>query len=62
LQLVVTDSNGVDRTLDCTYGTSNAARATVSSTGRVTAVASGSAATITATLGALTDTSAVTVS
>ncbi|WP_280186289.1 MULTISPECIES: Ig-like domain-containing protein [Nocardia] len=62
LQLVVTDNNGYDRTSECTYGSSNTARATVSSTGRVTAVATGSAATITATLGALTDTSAVTVS
>lgn len=62
LQLVVTDNNGYDRTAECTWTTSNAARATVSSTGRVTAVATGTAATITATLGALTDTSAVTVS
>ncbi|MEV6432572.1 Ig-like domain-containing protein [Nocardia sp. NPDC051463] len=62
VQLLVIDNNGFDRTAECTYGSSNAARATVDATGRVTAVATGSAATITATLGALTDTSAVTVS
>lgn len=62
LQLVAIDNNGFDRTAECTWATSNAARATVTSSGRVTAVATGSAATITATLGALTDTSAVTVS
>ncbi|MFF0546951.1 Ig-like domain-containing protein [Nocardia thailandica] len=60
-QLLVIDNNGFDRTAECTYGTSNAGRATVSPTGRVTAVAVGSAATITATLGALTDTAAITV-
>ncbi|MEV4155411.1 Ig-like domain-containing protein [Nocardia salmonicida] len=60
-QLLVIDNNGFDRTAECTYGTSNAARATVSASGRVTAVAVGSAATITATLGALTDTAAITV-
>lgn len=62
IQLLVIDNNGFDRTAECTYGTSNAARATVVTTGRVTAVATGSAATITATLGALTDTCLVTVS
>ncbi|WP_036560590.1 Ig-like domain-containing protein [Nocardia brasiliensis] len=61
LQLLVIDDNGFDRTAECTYGTSNAGRATVTPTGRVTAVAVGSAATITATLGALSDTSAITV-
>ncbi|MFR9767053.1 Ig-like domain-containing protein [Nocardia sp. SC052] len=61
LQLLVIDSNGFDRTAECTYGTSNAARATVSATGRVTGVATGAAATITATLGGLTDTAAITV-
>ncbi|MGW4325452.1 Ig-like domain-containing protein [Nocardia sp. NPDC004573] len=61
LQLIVTDNNGFDRTHDATYSTSNAARATVSTTGRVTAVAVGSAATITATLNGQTDTCAVTV-
>lgn len=60
-QLLVIDNNGFDRTAECTYGTSNAGRATVSASGRVTAVAVGSAATITATLGALTDTAAITV-
>lgn len=60
-QLLVIDNNGFDRTAECTYGTSNAARATVSASGRVTGVAVGAAATITATLGALTDTAAITV-
>ncbi|PKV80913.1 Ig-like domain-containing protein [Nocardia fluminea] len=60
-QMLVIDSNGFDRTAECTYATSNAARATVSASGRVTAVATGSAATITATLGALNDTAAITV-
>ncbi|MFC9892111.1 Ig-like domain-containing protein [Nocardia sp. NPDC127579] len=62
VQLLVVDNNGFDRTADCTWTTSNAARATVSTTGRVTAVATGTAATITATLGVLTGTCAVTVS
>ncbi|WP_228838593.1 Ig-like domain-containing protein [Nocardia amamiensis] len=61
LQLLVIDNNGFDRTAACTYATSNAGRATVSTSGRVTGVAVGSAATITATLGALTDTTAITV-
>lgn len=60
-QLLVIDDNGYDRTAECTYATSNAARATVSPSGRVTAVAVGAAATITATLGALNDTAAITV-
>ncbi|MEU3011056.1 Ig-like domain-containing protein [Nocardia asteroides] len=60
-QLLVIDDNGYDRTAECTYGTSNAARATVSPSGRVTGVATGAAATITATLGALNDTAAITV-
>ena len=62
VQLLVVDDNGFDRTGECTFGTSNAARATVSASGRVTAIATGSAATITATLGGLTDTCAITVS
>lgn len=62
LQLTVIDNNGFDRTAECTYASGNTARATVDSLGRVTAVATGSAATITATLGLLTDTAAVTVS
>ncbi|MGV9818423.1 Ig-like domain-containing protein [Nocardia xishanensis] len=61
VQLLVIDNNGFDRTADCTWTTSNAGRATVSSSGRVTGVAVGTAATITATLGALTDTAAITV-
>jgi uncharacterized protein YjdB len=60
-QMLVIDDNGFDRTAECTFTTNNAARATVSASGRVTAVAVGSAATITATLGALTDTAAITV-
>lgn len=62
LQLLVTDNNGFDRTAECTYSSGTPARATVSATGRVTAVATGAAATITVTLGALTGTSAITVS
>lgn len=61
LQLVVTDSNGYDRTAECTWDSSTPADATVSDSGRVTAVATGSS-TITATLGALSDTCAITVS
>lgn len=45
-----------------TYATSNAARATVSATGLVTAVATGSAATITVTFQGRTDTYLITVS
>ncbi|WP_280393041.1 Ig-like domain-containing protein [Nocardia wallacei] len=62
VQLLVIDDNGFDRTAECTWASSNTARATVDATGRVTAVATGTAATITATLGALNDTAAVTVS
>lgn len=62
VQLLVLDNNGFDRTLDCTFTTANPARATVSPTGRVTAVGTGSAANVTATLGVLTGTCAVTVS
>ncbi|WP_280391183.1 Ig-like domain-containing protein [Nocardia wallacei] len=61
LQLVVTDSNGYDRTSECTWSSSAPPDATVDANGRVTAVDTGSS-TITATLGALTDTCAVTVS
>ncbi|MEV0031435.1 Ig-like domain-containing protein [Nocardia sp. NPDC050793] len=61
VQLLVIDNNGFDRTAECAWTTSNAGRATVSTSGRVTGVAVGSAATITATLGALTDTAAITV-
>lgn len=59
-QLAVTDSNGVVRTAAATYTSSDAAKATVSSTGLVTGVATGSA-TITATYKAKTATCAVTV-
>lgn len=67
-QLVVKDSNGVDRTAVSTYASSDATKATVgASTGLITGVASGTA-TVTATYvnpdgsGNLTDTVAVTVS
>ncbi|MGY1945339.1 Ig-like domain-containing protein [Nocardia asiatica] len=60
LQLLVIDDNGYDRTAECTFASSVPADATVSASGRVTGVDTGSA-TITATLGALTDTCAVTV-
>jgi uncharacterized protein YjdB len=61
-QLVVFDNNGNNRTDDCTWDSSNIARATVDGGGLVTGVATGAAATITATLGALTDTASITVS
>ncbi|RBO87025.1 Ig-like domain-containing protein [Nocardia puris] len=60
LQLTVIDNNGYNRTAECTWGSGTPAVATVSTSGLVTAVSSGSA-TITATLGGLTDTCAVTV-
>ncbi|MEV0367508.1 Ig-like domain-containing protein [Nocardia fusca] len=60
LQLTVIDSNGYDRTGECTWSSSAPLDATVSTSGLVTAVDPGTA-TITATLGALTDTCAVTV-
>lgn len=60
LQLTVLDNHGVNRTAECTWGSGTPAVATVSSSGLVTAVSDGSA-TITATLGVLTDTCAVTV-
>lgn len=56
-----TPVNGVDQRV--TYATSNAAKATVNSTGLITAVASGSATiTVTHTATGLTDTCVVTVS
>jgi uncharacterized protein YjdB len=61
-QLVAFDNNGNNRTNDCTWLSSNPARATVDGGGLVKGVATGAAATITATLGALTDTSLITVS
>ncbi|MBF6328732.1 Ig-like domain-containing protein [Nocardia transvalensis] len=60
-QLSVYDSNGYNRTAECTWGSSATSKATADSSGRVTAVATGTS-TVTATLGALTDTCAVTVS
>lgn len=60
LQLTVVDNHGVNRTADCTFASSAPADATVSDGGLVTAVDAGTA-TITATLGALTDTCSVTV-
>ncbi|MGY2036619.1 Ig-like domain-containing protein [Nocardia gipuzkoensis] len=61
LQLTVIDNNGYDRTRNCTFSSSAPADATVSATGRVTAVDSGTA-TITAELAAgITDTCAVTI-
>ncbi|MBF6315048.1 Ig-like domain-containing protein [Nocardia farcinica] len=60
LQLLVRDDNGIDRTSECSFTSGTPATATVSASGLVTAVDVGTA-TITATLGALTDTCAVTV-
>lgn len=64
-QLVVTGSNGINYTPDCSYVSSAPSKATVSSTGLVTGVSAGSA-TVTATFGgvtpALTTTVSVTVS
>lgn len=60
LQLTVIDSNGFNRTAECTFASSAPLDATVSTTGLVTAVDAGTA-TITATLGGLTDTCVVTV-
>ena len=54
-------NEGVLSSTGVTWTTSNAAKATVSASGLVTGVASGSC-TITATLGTLTDTCAITVS
>jgi uncharacterized protein YjdB len=60
-RLTVTDDNGFDRTAEATYASSATSKATVDAAGRVTAVAAGTA-NITATLGALNGTCAVTVS
>lgn len=60
LQLAVLDANGFDRTAECTWSSSAPLDATVSATGLVEAIDPGTA-TITATLGALTDTCSVTV-
>jgi hypothetical protein len=59
-QLQVEDNNGINRTAEASFVSGTPATATVSSSGLVTAVAAGTS-TITATLGALTDTCAVTV-
>lgn len=62
LQLTVLDNHGNDRTADCTYVSGTTSKATVSASGLITAVATGTS-TITASLtGAGTDTCAVTVS
>ncbi len=62
IQLVVLDNNGFDRTSACAFVSGTPAKATVTTGGRITAVASGTS-TITATYGALTPaTCAVTVS
>ncbi|WP_043602256.1 Ig-like domain-containing protein [Nocardia otitidiscaviarum] len=61
-QLTVIDNNGYNRTAECSFSSADDLVATVSSTGLVTAVATGGPTNITATLGALNDTCAVTVS
>lgn len=60
-QLTVTDSNGIDVTALATYVSGTPAKATVNSSGLITAVATGSS-TVTATYMGFTDTCAVTVS
>lgn len=59
-QLTATDNNGVNRTTQAAWITSDATKATVNSNGVVEAVAAGTA-TITATYNTFTDTCAVTV-
>ena len=59
-QLLIKDSNNVDRTAVATYVSSDPAKATVSTTGLITGVAAGSA-TVTATYKGKTATCAVTV-
>ncbi len=59
-QLLVKDSNGVDRTATATYVSDTTAKATVSTTGLITAVAAGTA-NITATWNGFTASCAVTV-
>jgi hypothetical protein len=53
-QLTVTDSNGVDRTATATYLSSDVTKVTVSATGLMTAVATGTGINVTATYGAFT--------
>ena len=60
-QLVVKDSNGVDRTATATFVSDTPAKATVSTTGLITGVASGTAS-VTATYLGFTASCAVTVS
>jgi hypothetical protein len=60
IQLSAEDNNGADRTNDVVWTSGTPATATVDSYGRVTAHATGTS-TITATLGVLTDTAAITV-
>lgn len=60
-QLVVTDSNSYDRTSAATYVSSTPAKATVSASGLITAVATGTSS-VTATWGGFTASCAVTVS
>lgn len=60
-QLLVKDSNGVDRTASATFDTSDPTKATVSTTGLITAVATGNA-TVTAEWNGFSATTAVTVS
>lgn len=60
VQLNVTNSNGDDVTSQCTYTSATTSKATVASNGVVTGVAAGTSV-ITATLGAFTSTTLVTV-
>ena len=60
-QLTVADNNGVDRTATATWASSQTAKATVSNTGLITAVAAGTT-NVTATYLGFTATCAVTVS
>lgn len=53
-QLTVTDSNGVDRTATATYLSSDVTKVTVSTTGLMTGVATGTGINVTATYGAFT--------
>ncbi|OCB42936.1 hypothetical protein A5722_05150 [Mycobacterium vulneris] len=59
-QLVVSDSNGIDRTASATFSSDAAAKATVSGTGLITGVAAGTA-NVTAEWDGYTATTAVTV-
>lgn len=61
-QLTVIDNNGFNRTAECTFASSDATKATVSSPGGLVRALAAGSTTITATLGAITDTCVVTVS